>query len=470
VIEFHSIGYLVFLLLVFCLYWKLDSKFQNSILLISSLIFYGSWDAAFLLLLLATASFDFFAARAIDNARSSSRRKIFLFFSITANLSILGYLKYASFFTGLLSPILKHFGLPGIPSKHNPILPIGISFYTFQAISYVIDVYRRKLPAEKKLKSYFLYILFFPQLIAGPIEKAKAMLTQFATKRSLTDERFHKGVELILWGLLKKLVIAGNIAVYVDVIFKMEKPSTLFALVGAFGFGIQIFADFSGYTDIARGSAKLLGIDLSKNFNFPYFARSPADFWKRWHITLGIFVRDYIYIPLGGREHGRIQNFLTLLATWAIMGLWHGGSWNFLIWGVYHGLLVAVYRLMVEPLNDQIKKSRIFRIFSITLTYLLINFGWLAFRTQKTKTLLSYFAANARTFSADEFRNVQHFLLAFLIYSTPFFFGYFLNGILKKLIKRNLENFDGRILYYTAIGLFIIIFRGIAYDFIYFQF
>ncbi|MCU0664632.1 MAG: MBOAT family protein [Myxococcota bacterium] len=318
---------------------------QNRMLLAASYAFYATWDWRFAFLLLLTTSIDYTIARLLGREDRPARRKWLLGSSIAANLGILGFFKYFGFFTDSLAALLCHLGLQVSPLALHIVLPVGISFYTFQTLSYTVDVYRGKLEPRSHFLDFALYLSFFPQLVAGPIERASTLLPQIERPRIVTRAAIDAGVYLILWGYFKKLVIADNLSAIVEPGFSAPDSVKGFAVVLLlFGFSVQIYCDFSGYTDIARGVAKLLGFELMLNFKLPYFALNPQDFWNRWHISLSSWLRDYLYIPLGGNRHGQIATYRNLIATMVLGGLWHGAAWHFVAWGLFHGMLLAVHR------------------------------------------------------------------------------------------------------------------------------
>ncbi len=369
---FQSFEYAVLLLAVFVTYWFLPRRFQNLLLLVASYVFYSFVDPKMALLLGGYTAVSYFAARRIEDDPNNSRK--YLWFAIAASLGALAFFKYAGFFVESISDMLDLIGLANFESTLKIILPIGISFYTFQSLGYVIDVYTKRTTARRSLIDTALFISFFPQLVAGPIERASALLPQFERRRNFDADRTASGISLLAWGLFKKLVIADNVGMIVDSIFSTTQPGAALLWVGVLAFGIQILADFSGYTDIARGSARLLGIELSLNFRHPWLAKSPADFWRRWHITLSSWLRDYVYIPLGGSRNGRYSNAITLIVTFVLGGLWHGAAWNFVLWGLLHAALILIWRA-ARKLKFQVPT-----LLATLITFFVISASWLLFR------------------------------------------------------------------------------------------
>ena len=369
---FQSFEYAVLLLAVFVTYWFLPRRFQNLLLLIASYVFYSFVDPKMALLLGGYTAVSYFAARRIEDDPNNSRK--YLWFAIAASLGALAFFKYAGFFVESISDMLDLIGLANFESTLKIILPVGISFYTFQSLGYVIDVYTKRTTARRSLIDTVLFISFFPQLVAGPIERASALLPQFERRRNFEADRTASGISLLVWGLFKKLVIADNVGMIVDSIFSTAQPGAALLWVGVLAFGIQILADFSGYTDIARGSARLLGIELSLNFRHPWLATSPADFWRRWHITLSSWLRDYVYIPLGGSRNGRYSNAITLIVTFVLGGLWHGAAWNFVLWGLLHAALILIWRAAIKL------KFQVPTLLATLITFFVISASWLLFR------------------------------------------------------------------------------------------
>ncbi len=383
---FNSFQFAVFFLIFYALYLRLGHRAQNRLLLIAGCIFYGAWSWKFLLLLFLTMTIDYFMALKISEAADQKRKKLFLALSITANLATLGFFKYYNFFADsfqtLLSRLEIHAALPVL----HILLPIGISFYTFQAMSYTIDTYRGKVAAVKNYFDFAVFVTFFPQLVAGPIERAAHLMPQILSPRRLSFEKFYEGFYLFFWGLFKKIVIADNLAKIADAVFNSSAPyAGAHVLIGTYAFAFQILCDFSGYTDMARGLGKMMGFDILHNFNLPYFSKNPSDFWRRWHISLSTWLRDYLYIPLGGNTGGTFRTCRNLLIVMLLGGLWHGAAWHFVLWGAYHGLLLILYRVL-EPVIKKIPSpgsttlQTAFKWTNIFFFFNLVCLGWLFFR------------------------------------------------------------------------------------------
>lgn len=397
---FNSIEYLLFLPVVFLVYWKLcySVKAKNVWIILSSYFFYAWWDWRFTGLLALTTLASYASSIAIEHLNKLSRRnkaRIVLAANIVLNVGILCVFKYYDFFAESFCDLVQSIGFerPTFPLL-NVILPVGISFYTFQAVSYCIDVYRGSFQAERDAAAFFAYLSFFPQLVAGPIERASSFLPQIRAERRFDYTASVDGMRQILWGLFKKVVIADGCAEGVEIIFSdyaHMDGATL--LMGAVLFSFQIYGDFSGYCDIAIGSARLFGIQLSQNFRTPYFASNISDFWRRWHITLMTWFRDYIYIPLGGSRHGRRRQVLATFAVFSLSGLWHGANWTFILWGLYHGILVLCTSLLRKPSPKPKSPHNIIRRCVGTLfTFVLVMFGWILFRSATLPDAANYLA------------------------------------------------------------------------------
>ncbi len=392
---FQSPQFLVFFCCFFTVYWALRRRttLQNLLTLIGSYVFYGWWDWRLLGLIGLTSLFDFLTAIRIDTASSNSVRRRWMQASLFFNLSILGFFKYYNFFAAELQRLLNDLGVSQVDLRLNILLPVGISFYTFQTLSYTVDVYHRRLPATRDPVVFFTYIAFFPQLVAGPIERAEHLIPQFSRPRHFDYGSGVAAARLILWGFFKKLAVADNCAPFVDHCFDPHNIlSGWLLLAGSAAFAFQIYGDFSGYSDIARGTAGLLGIRLMKNFEFPYFSQSPAQFWRRWHISLGTWFRDYVYIPLGGARINKRRQTLNTLVVFALSGLWHGAAWTFVVWGLLNGLLVVSHRAGAERdygrtrslLPSLAEASRIMLTFSVILP------AWVFFRAETVEHAVRY--------------------------------------------------------------------------------
>lgn len=377
---FNSQIFAVFLVLVFFLYWFVFQKTifrRNLFLLVVSYIFYGWWDWRFLSLLFLTSCIDYITAFYIDKTNLPLRRKYLLAISIVSNISVLCLFKYYNFFVSSFVEAANALGLHLHAATLNIILPVGISFYTFQSLSYTIDVYRRNLKASNNIIAFLAFVSFFPQLVAGPIERAKHLLPQFFEKKVFDNAYAINGLRLMLYGFFKKIVIADSAAFFVNTVFAVpENYHGLNVILAAFFFAVQIYGDFSGYSDIAIGCARLFGFSLMQNFNTPYFSASPKEFWQRWHISLSTWFRDYVYIPLGGNRKGNSKTLRNLMLTFLISGLWHGANFTFIVWGALHGTAVCV-----QTFFEQRKiKLKIHKSFAIFFTLCFTVFAWIFFR------------------------------------------------------------------------------------------
>jgi D-alanyl-lipoteichoic acid acyltransferase DltB (MBOAT superfamily) len=382
---FNSLQFAAFFLVVYAVYLALSRRGQNRWLLLASYAFYAAWDPRFLGLIVLSTLIDFRVGLGLDASDDDRVRKRWVAVSVVANLGILGLFKYAGFFAAGFSELMGVFDIELRPWVADVALPVGISFYTFQTMSYAVDVYRRELEPTKNLGDFALFVAFFPQLVAGPIERASRLLPQLLAPRSVTWAGFGSGCWLILSGLVKKVVLADNLAHLVDKIYSEPGAATAVEVVVAtWVFAWQIYCDFSGYSDIARGIARLMGFELMLNFNLPYLATSPADFWRRWHISLSSWLRDYLYIPLGGNRAGGLLTYRNLTLTMLLGGLWHGAAWTYLLWGAYQGLLLMLHRLL-RPLLMRLApaegpRARLWWMLRVFCMFQLISFGWLIFR------------------------------------------------------------------------------------------
>jgi len=404
---FNSLEFAVFFFIVYSLYLLLKHRGQNIMLLLASYVFYGAWDWRFLFLIWISTFLDFFCAQKIFRTDDKGARKKFLIISICGNLIILGFFKYYDFFAESLRSLLALFGLHASFPLLHIILPVGISFYTFQTMSYTIDIYNRKLPATDRFFDFALFVAYFPQLVAGPIERARHLLPQILGPRQVTYDKFCRGCRLILWGLFKKVVVADRLALYVDSIYGhiyLHQGFTF--LLATFFFAFQIYCDFSAYSDIARGLGRMMGFDIMVNFRAPYFARNIREFWQKWHISLSTWLRDYLYIPLGGSRRGRLNTYRNIFITMFLGGLWHGANWKFVIWGFIHGVYIAIDRFTQEisPSFKFLKKrpGAAAGIFNAVFTFSAVLATWVFFRSPDLKSAM-YIIKNTFIFPARVF-------------------------------------------------------------------
>lgn len=393
---FNSIAFAVFLPVVFVLYWFVFKRlnYQNILLLAASYLFYGWWDWRFLFLLVFSTSLDYYTGIKMFEAHTKATKKMWFWLSIWINLGFLGFFKYYNFFATSVSASLDSLGFHVSPATLSIILPVGISFYTFHGLSYVIDIYNDRIEPERNVVTYSLFVSFFPLLVAGPIERATHLLPQIKKTRLFTDNYFREGLLQIAVGFFRKMVVADNLAAYVDSIYgnsEIHNSSSL-ALASVF-YAFQIYFDFSGYSDIAIGTAKLFGFSLKENFNLPYFSKSLTEFWRRWHMSLSFWLRDYLYISLGGNRKGIKITYRNLMITMLLGGLWHGASWNFVIWGGIHGLVLSIEKYVFQKL-----KIKDFGIIGGIVTFAIVVIAWVFFRSQDIHTSLHIIS---KLFSAD---------------------------------------------------------------------
>ncbi|MDA8876948.1 MBOAT family protein [bacterium] len=378
---FNSLSFILFLPFVFMIYWKLNDnlKSQNIWLLLMSYLFYGWWDWRFLSLIFASTLVDYTIGLKLKTSEKKGTRKTLLVLSLVFNLGVLAVFKYYNFFIDSFNELFAIFHPSVSYNTLDIILPVGISFYTFQTLSYTIDVYKKKLEPTSDFVDFAGYVSFFPQLVAGPIERATNLLPQFQKRRKFDYEKSVLGMRQILWGLFKKMVIADNLAVIVDEVYLSHAEMSPYAIiVGFICFSFQIYCDFSGYSDIAIGTARLFGFDLMKNFNFPYFSKSIADFWRRWHISLTTWFRDYIYFPLGGSRVNKFGAVKNILIVFLVSGFWHGANWTFIFWGG----LNALFFLPGMYYPQKKSKNKILLIVRAFWTFMLITFTWVFFRAK----------------------------------------------------------------------------------------
>ena len=484
---FNSFTFLIFLFVVLTLYWNSNSLLRLKILFISSIIFYGFWRVEFIPLLLFSVFINYYAAKKIHISKQKKIKKKYLFLSLFTNFGLLGFFKYFYFFYNNGLSLLNLIGINFVPIEINILLPIGISFYTFQSVSYAVDIYKGNVKPVNNFTLFSTYIIFFPQLVAGPILRAGEVIWQFEKKKIFNLKDFKIGFERIIFGLFLKVVLADNISKFVDSGFLMNPKlmSALDVLTLSYLFGFQIYFDFSGYSHIAIGSALMFGIKLKENFNFPYHSISPKYFWRRWHITLSSWVRDYIYLPLlkqkslNKSEGGFSQNLISLklsfytiyvlFITWSLMGLWHGASWNFIAWGIWNFLIIILFRYI--DLINNFSNSKISKILSWAVTLQLVMLGWIFFRAETLS--LAFQMINCLFYIKNwTFITMGENVYLITFFTTIFYLisPYFLN-LFRKLqsISTNYSEILKNVLITLALTLVIIYFK-VTSEFIYFQF
>jgi len=471
---FNSFVFWIFFVVVIILYRLLPHYWQNRMLLVASYVFYGYWDYRYLSLIFISTVIDYFVAIGLQGSDNSSQRKRLLTVSICANLGMLGFFKYYNFFTSEMAELLAHIGMPVSMPVLNIVLPVGISFYTFQTMSYTIDVYRRQTTPTHRFLDFALYVSFFPQLVAGPIERSYRLLPQILEHRPHLKENFTEGLYHVMIGMFKKVVIADNMAPIVNHIFsrpvaELTGPEII---LGVYAFAFQIYGDFSGYSSIAQGIAKWMGFNLSWNFKMPYFATSPSDFWQRWHITLSSWLRDYLYIPLGGNRGGHFTTLRNLVLTMLLGGLWHGAGWTFIVWGLYHGLLLIVYRLFEfkqDGIPRRLMHHRIGKGLRMIFFFHLVCISWLLFRAESMDQAWEMLRIIFTDFTVTSFCYYAAGML--LLFITPLMMlEYWIekSGDLLKLVN---SHWSLRTIAYTYFTIMLWIFPPLSKQvFIYFQF
>jgi alginate O-acetyltransferase complex protein AlgI len=469
---FSSLDFIFFLIVVLLVYWGLNRRLQNLFLLGASYFFYGFIHPWFVLLLVASTIIDFGCARMM--VRSTKHRRTFLLVSVLSNVAILATFKYLGFFAANVTAALKLMGFNAVAPAINLILPVGLSFYTFQGISYAVDVYRRKIPACRSFAVYALFASFFPQLVAGPIERGGHLLPQLEKDRTLTFGHVVEGLTLIAWGFFQKLLIADNVALLANEVFSIDQIDFGLLWAGVFAFAIQIYADFSGYTDIARGCAKLLGVDLVRNFDHPYLSKSPAEFWRRWHISLSSWIRDYLYIPLGGSRTSAARYAFNVMFCFALCGLWHGASWNFLLWGLYHGLLILTFHAAGKFVPASVSELKWLAPFRVVLMFGLTNVGWLIFRERDLGYLVRYLKLTPFQAADVDPHVAKYFFLLTCVYAIPIVVHSMLSRV---KVTARLPDFPafayycGRMLFaFVCVALILVLRSPNPAEFIYFQF
>ncbi|HEX6209188.1 MAG TPA: MBOAT family protein [Methylomirabilota bacterium] len=469
---FNSIQFVVFFVVVYSLYRLLPHRPQNVLLLVASYVFYGAWDWRFLGLLAASTIIDYFIARYLGRTADPRRRTRVLWISIAFNLGVLGFFKYFGFFTENLRLLLSGIGLEVSPPMLHVLLPIGISFYTFMTMSYVIDVYRRHIEPTTDFIDFAVFVAYFPHLVAGPILRAASLIPQIARPRRPTAAQIQTGLWLVGWGLFKKVFVADNLGHVADEVFAPGRsPSGPEVLIGTYAFAFQIYGDFSGYSDIAIGISKLMGIDLNINFRFPYFVRSPQAFWRHWHISLSTWLRDYLYIPLGGNRKGEGRMYLNLMITMLLGGLWHGAAWPFVIWGAYQGALLVVYRLarggMPERWHGALDQPAL-RVLGWLLMFHLTCYGWLIFRAASAGQIA---ALTGQLFAAWGGPLPVHELQLLAFYTLPLLLVHGWEAWKDDLAAVPALPLVPRYAIYVALAYFTVLFGEFAgSQFIYFQF
>jgi alginate O-acetyltransferase complex protein AlgI len=478
---FNSLTFILFFLGVFSVYWILGKrKPQNVLLLIASYVFYGAWSWKFLILLMASTAVDFTCGILIENARTQRVKRAIMLTSVALSLGFLATFKYLGFFVEEGAALLAALGLQVSRPTLDIVLPIGISFYTFQTIGYVVDVYRRKVPASRNLLEYGLYVAFFPQLVAGPIERAVHLIPQFQRERVWDTRGFESGLQLMVWGLFKKIVIADNLGPYVQAVYAEPGAYSGPALATAtVFFAFQIYCDFSGYSDMARGTARLLGFDLMKNFDYPYFSRSPVEFWRRWHISLSQWFQDYLYFPLAMhyvRKGGWASRYKPHIISMGLIGFWHGASWTFVVFGLYWGLVIAAYVYAIEHVRFGRVSNTATAALSVAAMFVVACVGWVFFRAESLTSAL-YILGHLFSWQGDP--TVRHpevlpaavlWILVGGLWIGEWMYRHW-TGLAEVLERGGLPSIAGRYALVAAtLFSYLIAQEGRSHPFIYFQF
>ncbi|NNT73200.1 MBOAT family protein [Flavobacterium sp. IMCC34852] len=475
---FNSLQFALFLPIVFLLYWFVANKSkatQNYILIFASYYFYACWDWRFLFLLIFSTLLCYLLAIKIEDSATQHSRKLWLWICVLMNLGFLGIFKYYNFFATSFAELFQAIGFNVSPILLDVILPIGISFYTFHGLSYIIDIYYGRIKSEKNFVDYSLFVSYFPLLVAGPIERATHLLPQLKVKREFDFEKAKEGVYQIIWGLVKKVVIADTCAMYANAIFdNYSSMNSLSLILGAVYFAFQIYGDFSGYSDIALGTSKLFGIDLLKNFNYPYFSRDIAEFWRRWHISLSSWFRDYLYIPLGGSKGSKLFQIRNVMIIFLVSGFWHGASWTYVAWG----LINALYFIPLLVLNKNRSNIDAFKIsfnfaslrivINILLTFAITCLAWIFFRAKTIQEAVSYIHRMATDWHfSKQYFNIERYNYEILIMILLFVMVEWNN-------RYKIEPLSGKYSWLkVSLSILAIIALGIFTDyknFIYFQF
>ncbi len=474
---FNSFEFLIFFPIVTIIYFLLPHQFRWIHLLIASCIFYMAFVPVYILILFVTIIVDYFAGIYIERSQGR-QRKLLLAISIITNVGILAVFKYYNFFIENVNAVLHLPQNQELPFL-NILLPIGLSFHTFQAMSYTIEVYRGHQATERHFGIYALYVMFYPQLVAGPIERPQNLLHQFREKHYFDIKRVYEGLCLMLWGLFKKIVIADRLSIYVDTIYgNIPHYSATNIALAVFFFSVQIYCDFSGYSDIAIGSAKVMGFKLMTNFSRPYFSKNIQEFWKRWHISLSTWFRDYVYISLGGNRVSKAKIYRNVIIVFLLSGFWHGAKWTFVIWGAIHALLITLYMLYREIIHRPGRTNFVYKIFSIVLTFTLVSLAWIFFRAdsmiQAKEIFIRLFSTYWNFNIITKAENIGDNAFGFIFYGISFFMILLLifNDYIQNVFQTSFLKKSSIDIFYNAAILYFIICFGVftKTSFIYFQF
>jgi alginate O-acetyltransferase complex protein AlgI len=471
---FNSLHFVWFFLAVYALYRLLPHRGQNWLLLIASYYFYAAWDWRFLALLAASTIVDYSCGLLLQRAESPHRRRLLLCASLGFNLALLGFFKYFNFFADSLHALMLSVGWRMDFVTLRVLLPVGISFYTFVTMSYVIDVYRREIAPTRNLVNFAVFVAYFPHLVAGPILRASRLLPQIESPRQITREQVRDGLWLIAWGFFQKIFVADNLAPLANSVFEHgASPAGVNVLLGIYAFAFQIYGDFAGYSNIARGTSKLMGIELLENFRFPYLVRSPQEFWRHWHISLSTWLRDYLYIPLGGNRGGAGRTRRNLFLTMLLGGLWHGAAWTFVLWGAYQGVLLVLYRAASSIRMFQswtTSPNLLARITSWGVMFHLTCYGWLIFRARGVGQIASMTSALVSRFEPGAI-DTSGLAAPLVLYVTPLLMVHALEAYADDVLVVPKLSPAVRYCIYAATFYLTMLFGNFGgSDFIYFQF
>lgn len=468
---FNSFVFWAFLALVLLLYWRLPHRGQNLLLLAASYFFYGYWDWRYLGLLAASTLVDFLVSTNLERLSNERHRKRLIAASVVANLASLGFFKYFNFFIAEFALLLQSLGFQPHMTTLSIVLPVGISFYTFQSMSYTIDVYRKVVKPTRDPLDFALFVSYFPQLVAGPIERSGQLLPQISNPRHYRLGDFSAGLYHVLIGLFKKVVLADNVAPIANRIFDSPASglTSIEVMLGVIAFALQIYGDFSGYSSIAQGVSRWMGIDLSYNFRMPYFSRTPSEFWLRWHISLSSWLKDYLYIPLGGNRRGPSRTYANLMATMVLGGLWHGASWTFIAWGAWHGAILVAYRWAGVESAAKLPKNAAMQALCMLMMFALVCIGWIFFRAQSLAHALGMISALGNGVAQTSFTIYAAAMLTFLAGPLMMYeWRVYRNDDMEFILKR--PTWQQTIVYGYAMGM-LLVFPAVAPQvFIYFQF
>ncbi len=489
---FNSYEFIIFFPIVILLYFALPHRFRWVMLLVSSYVFYMAWRAEYIILIIASTLVDYFMSILMDKTENQKKKKAYLFVSLVVNLGLLFVFKYFNFLNETVTNLMLGWGRENPVNNFSLLLPMGISFYTFQTLSYSIDVYKGKRKAERHIGYFALYVSYFPQLVAGPIERSDRLLPQLKMKHIFEYDRARMGLQRMLWGFFQKIVIADTVAVVVNNVYNSPQNfGGLAFIIATLGFALQIYCDFAGYTNIAIGCAQIMGIEIMENFRQPYFAVSIKDFWSRWHISLSTWFRDYVYIPLGGNRVGKVRKHFNVFITFLLSGLWHGANWTFVLWGAIHGFLrviedgvASIFRKRNYELMS--KKPKLKRILDTIIIFAIVSFAWIFFRANSIGDafyIVGHLFEGIGNWASPSYLNMirNDIGLHFISVIVPLLFGLFLMGIMWVVREKgknpyevfSRKNVVFRWSVYIILSL-IIIFKFALSDttaqFIYFQF